>query len=132
MANQERKNYIKAQKEMAHHKIVDYKAKKFEEARREQETKMSDEKKKVKDYEMEAQQLEMMEAELLRKLQETQAKERQAFTQLESAMIDASLPKKMRATGYGTGGSEQNQSHYSTRSGNVNGEANNNNATDKQ
>ena len=40
-----------------------------------------------------------MEAELLRKLQETQAVEREAFNKLESAMIDASLPKKMRVGG---------------------------------
>lgn len=38
----------------------------------------------------------MMEAELLKKLQETQQLEKNAFTQLESAMIDASIPKKMR------------------------------------
>ncbi len=47
---------------------------------------------------MEAQQLEQMEAELLRKLQETQQIERDAFQNLESAMIDASMPKKMRVT----------------------------------
>lgn len=38
----------------------------------------------------------MLEAELLRKLQETQMVEKDAFSKLESAMIDASLPKKMR------------------------------------
>ena len=35
-----------------------------------------------------------MEADLLRKLQETQARERDAFNKLESAMIDASMPSK--------------------------------------
>ena len=37
-----------------------------------------------------------MEAELLGKLQETQKQERDAFVQLESAMVDASIPKAMR------------------------------------
>lgn len=46
-----------------------------------------------------------MEAELLRKLQETQMVEKQAFNNLESAMIDASIPKKMRVGA--------NQSQYS-------------------
>jgi hypothetical protein len=37
-----------------------------------------------------------MEADLLGKLQETQKQERDAFVQLESAMVDASIPKAMR------------------------------------
>ena len=40
-----------------------------------------------------------MEAELLRKLQETQQNERAAFGRLESAMVEASIPKKMRKGG---------------------------------
>ncbi len=70
--------------------------KKIEGARKEVKVKMNQERNHIKNYEMEAQQLEQLEAELLRKLQETQQLERQAFTQLESAMIDASVPKKMR------------------------------------
>jgi len=44
---------------------------KHEKAREETLKKMDVEKKQIKNYEVEAQQLEMMEAELLRKLQET-------------------------------------------------------------
>ena len=50
----------------------------------------------IYDYELEAQQLEKMEAELLVKLQETQKMERDAFVKLESAMVDASIPKNVR------------------------------------
>lgn len=51
----------------------------------------------------------MMEAELLRKLQQTQMVEKEAFNQLESAMIDASMPKKIRV--------QANSSQYSEQSG---------------
>lgn len=61
-----------------------------------------------------------MEAELLRKLQETQKVEKDAFSQLEGAMIDASLPKKMRVMGV-TSQSQQNnqlnQSNYNNGNG---------------
>lgn len=60
----------------------------------------------IYDYELEAQQLEKMEAELLVKLQETQKMERDAFVKLESAMVDASIPKnvrKMAGTSYSEG-----------------------------
>jgi len=40
--------------------------------------------------------LEKLEAELLRKLQETQNNERMAFQRLENAMIEASVPKRIR------------------------------------
>jgi hypothetical protein len=52
--------------------------------------------KEITAYEREAQELERMEADLLRKLQETQQNERAAFGKLESAMVYASIPKKMR------------------------------------
>jgi hypothetical protein len=44
-----------------------------------------------------------MEADLLRKLQETQQNEKTAFSKLESAMVDASIPKKMRKLGSSQG-----------------------------
>lgn len=50
-------------------------------------------------YEKEARDLERMEAELLKKLQETQNNERAAFQKLESAMVDASLPTRKRVQG---------------------------------
>ena len=45
-----------------------------------------------------------MEADLLKKLQETQMLERTAFNKLETAMIDASVPKKMRISATGSNG----------------------------
>lgn len=50
-------------------------------------------------FEKEARDLERMEAELLKKLQETQNNERLAFQKLETAMIDASMPIKKRVKG---------------------------------
>ena len=64
----------------------------------------------IGDYEDEANYLEKMEADLLVKLQETQKQERDAFVQLESAMVDASIPKAMRKvpeTSYSTHNIEQ-------------------------
>ena len=57
---------------------------------------MDEERNQIKDYELEAQQLERLEADLLRRLQDTQVQEREAFNKLESAMLDASLPTKVR------------------------------------
>lgn len=51
-----------------------------------------------------------MEAELLRKLQETQKNEREAFGKLENAMVDASVPKNLRVGASMTGGSNRSQS----------------------
>ena len=48
-------------------------------------------------YEKESMDLERMENELLRKLQETQVQERAAFQRLENAMVDGSIPPPMRA-----------------------------------
>jgi len=48
-----------------------------------------------------------MEAELLKKLQETQKNEREAFGKLENAMVDASVPKNLRVGASMTGGSSR-------------------------
>ena len=66
--NQEKKHFLKAQKEQAHYKVNEFLVQKHEKAREETKKKMETEKKQIKDYELEAQQLEVMEAELLRKL----------------------------------------------------------------
>ena len=71
MFNQERKNYIRAQREMATYKKNEFQSKKIEGARKETNMKMDMERNNIHGYELEAQQLEMMEAELLKKLQET-------------------------------------------------------------
>ena len=64
----EKKNYIKAQKEQAQYKVNEFMQQKFEKARADNKKKIETEKRQITDYEMEAQQLEMLEAELLKKL----------------------------------------------------------------
>ena len=51
----------------------------------------------INEYEKESMELERLENELLRKLQETQVQERAAFQRLENAMVDGSIPPPMRA-----------------------------------
>ena len=53
--------------------------------------------KEIGNYEKESMDLERLENELLRKLQETQVQERAAFQRLENAMVDGSIPPPMRA-----------------------------------
>jgi hypothetical protein len=50
----------------------------------------------IRKRELEAQRLERLEAELLQNLQQTQNMEKEAFGQLENAMIEASKPKRER------------------------------------
>ena len=47
--------------------------------------------------EREGDDLEKLETELLRKLQETQKMEREAFTRLEDAIVNGSIPPPLRA-----------------------------------
>ncbi len=54
------------------------------------------ERQRIYQYEQEARDLERMEAELIGRLHTTQAMERQAFQELEQAMISASMPKRER------------------------------------
>ena len=51
----------------------------------------------ISEYEKESMELERLENELLRKLQETQVQERAAFQRLETAMVDGSIPPTLRA-----------------------------------
>ena len=50
----------------------------------------------IEDFEREAEELEKMEVELLKRLKETQKKEKDAYSKLEGAMIETSIPKKQR------------------------------------
>mgnify|MGYP000745727658 CR=1 FL=1 len=50
-------------------------------------------------YEQEAEELEKMEAELLKQLEVTQERERNVFGELKSALMDSSLPMKTRVSG---------------------------------
>lgn len=57
---------------------------------------IEEQKQKILQKEEEAKQLERLEAELLRRLQMTQQREKDVFNMLESAMIDSSKPRKDR------------------------------------
>ena len=65
-------------------------------AKKEEITYKQMERNEVQAYENEAEELERLEADLLKKLQETQQRERDAFGKLENAMIETSIPKKQR------------------------------------
>ena len=60
----------------------------------------------IGDLEQEGDDLEKLETELLRKLQETQKMEREAFTRLEDAIVNGSIPPPMRAAGGDPGASK--------------------------
>lgn len=57
---------------------------------------MEKEKNAIQKKESRAKRLEQLEAQLLKRLQNTQMMEREAFTELEGAMIDSSVPKRER------------------------------------
>ena len=50
-------------------------------------------------FEQEAEELEMLEAELLKQLEVTQERERSVFGELKIALMDSSLPMKTRVSG---------------------------------
>ena len=58
--------------------------------------KVNVERDEIENYEREAQELELIEAQLLQQLQETQQKEKEAYGKLESVMVDTSVPLKHR------------------------------------
>jgi cell division septum initiation protein DivIVA len=68
-------------------------------AKREVTNMMDMQRNDIQNYEKEAEDLEKLEAELLQRLQETQKREKDVFGKLETAMIDASIPKKQRVGG---------------------------------
>ena len=81
---------------MAAYKKDQYQKNKIDNARGDIKEEGSILQEQIGSYEREARELERMEAELLRKLQETQKSEREAFSKLESAMVEASQPKRNR------------------------------------
>ncbi|CDW89333.1 UNKNOWN [Stylonychia lemnae] len=96
LEQQEKKNQIRAQKEKGKVKIEKYKQKKAKEIMKEGKQKTEQEKQLIYALEGEARQLELMEEQLIRRLQTTQQMEKDAFKELEEAMITASMPKKER------------------------------------
>lgn len=57
---------------------------------------IEEQKQRILKKEEEAKQLERMEAELLRRLQQTQQREQEVFEILENAMVTSSKPRKDR------------------------------------
>ena len=73
-----------------------FKWSRYKEVNDEARFKAFQERQRIYAYEQEARDLERMEAELIGRLHTTQAMERQAFQELEQAMISASMPKRER------------------------------------
>lgn len=69
---------------------------KAKEVQQESKQKTEQERKLIMKLQNEAQKLEAMEEQLIKRLQGTQEMEREAFKELEEAMIAASMPKKER------------------------------------
>ncbi|TNV80498.1 hypothetical protein FGO68_gene11691 [Halteria grandinella] len=92
----ERKQEIHTQRETAKNAVQNFKWSRASEKQNEFRLKTQNEKRLILQYQYEASELERLEAELLSRLQNTQAMERQAFMELEQAMITASLPKTQR------------------------------------
>ena len=76
--------------------VESYRQKKIEQSKSENKAKIDYEKRLIYKYEKEAQELESAEEGLIKRLQEIQEEERQAFMELEQSMITASLAKKDR------------------------------------
>lgn len=67
-------------------------------AKRDKTALMDSQRKDIYAAEKEAEDLEQLEAILLQQLQETQKRETHCFGELKTALIDASVPKKLRAS----------------------------------
>ena len=96
LQNEYRRVKIKEAERKSKHKVEQHKNLKAKQVQQENKLKTEQEKKLIYEYEMEAQKLEQMEEELINRLQQTQLMERDAFKELEEAMISASMSKKER------------------------------------
>ena len=96
MKNAAKKELIRTQERQAYMRLENMKRKQAMDNKHLNKDLISSEKELIRKREVEAQKLEKLEAELLQNLQQTQNMEKEAFSQLEHAMIDASRPKKER------------------------------------
>ena len=97
MQAQVKKQQIREQKAEGFRKMNEFVMKKRELARRDVDSQANNYRHQIVDLEKEGDELEKLETELLRKLQETQKQERDAFTRLEDAMVNGSIPPQLRA-----------------------------------
>ena len=87
---------IKQQVESSNHNYKDFLLKKQSRLQEEFNERVGAEKKRIYELEIEAQKLEKIEELLIKELQETQEEEKQAYRELEEAMVIASQSKKDR------------------------------------
>lgn len=96
MKNNAKKELVKTQEQQAFLRLQNMKQRQQADNQHKNQDIIFSEKDLIRQREIEAQKLEKLEAELLQNLQQTQNMEREAFNQLENAMIDASKPKRQR------------------------------------
>lgn len=92
----QRADQIKGQMQRSVMHVQDYQDKKKGMLKDEFKDRTAGEKKLIYQYEAEAQQLEKLEEQLILELQETQEEEREAYKDLEEAMLEASRSKRER------------------------------------
>lgn len=99
LQNYERKMLIRQQKEKGKQKEMEYLNEKRILALREKANMKNIHREEIYSYEQEAEELEKLEADLLKQLEITQERERNVFGELKVALMDSSLPMKSRVSG---------------------------------
>lgn len=94
----QKKELVKEQEERCLKKMEEFNKHKEIDKTQKNNMIIEEQKQRILRKEEEAKRLEMMEAELLRRLQQTQQREREVFNLLESAMVDSSKPRRERYT----------------------------------
>ena len=94
--NFERKLLIRQQRERGQQKYQDFLVEKRMIALRDKANNKLAHQQEIYTYEQEAEDLEKLEAELLKELEVTQDRERRVFGELKDALMDSSLPLKSR------------------------------------
>ncbi len=92
--NQERKNLVRMQEQLAQQKLKLLKEKKLKEFKSGYDQRIQEELAKMKRKEVELAGMERTEGELIKKLQNTQQVQKEAFTELEGAVKGSASPKK--------------------------------------
>ena len=84
--NANKQSLVKQQERIAQLKREEFVRRKQAEARAEMDRKIAEEEAVIKQKEQEVMQMEMLEMELIKKLQNTQAIQKQAYSELENAL----------------------------------------------
>ncbi len=86
--NKYKSNMVRQQEKFAFLKKQEFLRKKQEEAREDIDKKIAEEESLIKQKEKEVMQMELLEMELIKKLQNTQAIQKQAYSDLEAALAN--------------------------------------------